>query len=105
MLVEFANWVYDAVVATRMHRNPWFVATPAGRKITQSFGTICEAWNLATQHGVQRVYFGHTHQPMSGRMLQDQAFFNPGRIRHLPFIPCFFSGGSCRIWRVCGRTC
>lgn len=87
---DFAHRMYDLVVASRIHGVPSkLIHRPT--RVTKRLSQYLESLDLTAEQGIHQVYFGHTHQPLSGVSFNDQCFFNPGSgIRHLPFLPCRF---------------
>lgn len=87
---DLAHRMYDLLVASRIHGvPPKIIHRPA--RVTKRLSQYLTALGLTAEQGIHQVYFGHTHQPLSGISCNDQRFFNPGSgIRHLPFVPCRF---------------
>ncbi|MDA0660316.1 MAG: metallophosphoesterase [Planctomycetota bacterium] len=85
-----ANLLYDAAVASRMHCVPPNVLHSPER-VTRRLAGYLQLENLTAAHGIQQVYFGHTHMPMRNVLWGHQAYYNAGSgIRHLEFSPCAF---------------
>ena len=86
---RLANRLYDAVIATRLHRFPSRVLHPPWL-VARKLSRFLEG-NLSFQlNNLNQIYMGHTHLPFQGESFQQQTFFNAGSgIRHLQFAPCF----------------
>jgi len=85
-----ANLIYDAAVATRIHRVPSHVLHQP-RRVTRRLAKYLTHERLTAAEGVTQVFFGHTHQPMYHVRYHQQTFHNAGsEMRHLEFSPCEF---------------
>jgi len=87
---RLANRLYDAVIATRLHRIPSRILHPP-RLVARKLSSFLEGNDYSLVKNAKQIYIGHTHLPFQGVSFQQQTFFNAGSgIRHLEFAPCFF---------------
>jgi UDP-2,3-diacylglucosamine hydrolase len=87
---DLAHKMYDLVVASRIHSVPpqlFHYPSRVVRRLSKYLSTL----DLGPEQGIEDVFFGHTHRPLTGFTYAGQRFFNSGSaVRHLPFVPCFF---------------
>ena len=87
---RLANRLYDAVIATRLHRIPSQILHPPWL-VARKLSRFLEGNESPLVNSAKRIYIGHTHLPFQAESFQQQTFFNAGSgIRHLEFAPCFF---------------
>jgi UDP-2,3-diacylglucosamine hydrolase len=80
---QLAQRTYDLAVEMRIHK-----IVPLVRH--QRFATCSRLWgyiqdlDLASEHPIEKVFFGHTHVPIHGLEVDQVRFFNPGAaLRHM----------------------
>ena len=77
--------LYDAVVATRIHRAIAHFANPNPQVLTRVTDYLRWAGHTVDT-GLERVYFGHTHRPIDSLEQSGLIFSNPGAaIKSIPF--------------------
>ncbi len=81
---------YDVAACARMHKwIPHVRHRPRGT--CRKLGQIVRRLSLPAPEAVRRVYFGHTHVPIDGLVVQGVQFFNPGAgFKHMRWQPCAF---------------
>ena len=87
---RLANRLYDAVIATRLHRIPSQILHPPWL-VARKLSRFLEGNESPLVNSAKQIYIGHTHLPFQAESFQQRTFFNAGSgIRHLEFAPCFF---------------
>lgn len=88
---DFLHRSYDMAVAMRIHK--WVPKlhhrpTKTCSKLDRCLMSLLPDESLSA---TESVYFGHTHNPISGRKEQERVYFNPGSaLKHMPFTPLEF---------------
>jgi UDP-2,3-diacylglucosamine hydrolase len=88
---DFLHRSYDAAVAMRIHK--WLPKLHHRQeKTVDKLGRLLlELLPDDSLRTTDRVYFGHTHNPIRGRRKADRIFYNPGSaLKHMAFVPLEF---------------
>ncbi len=79
------NRSYDMAVAIRMHKLIPHIRRRA-RRTCHLVGQALKNVEVAEPNRVERVYFGHTHQPILGLEQNGLTYFNPGAaLKHMKY--------------------
>ena len=82
---EFRNWIYDALIAARIHTCSGGVMFPAGR-VARRIARYLDHIGQGAEVGTRDVFFGHTHRSLDGFEHGGMRFHNPGApIKGTPF--------------------
>jgi UDP-2,3-diacylglucosamine hydrolase len=74
---NFRHALYDFAVQARLHRLAGKVAHPRRRAVHRILGYLGKIGH-SREHGVEHVYFGHTHDALDNYRYRGVTFHNPG---------------------------
>jgi UDP-2,3-diacylglucosamine hydrolase len=74
---EIRHALYDFAVQARLHRLAGKVAHPRRRAVHRILGYLSKVGH-SREHGVEHVYFGHTHDALENYRYRGVTFHNPG---------------------------
>jgi UDP-2,3-diacylglucosamine hydrolase len=74
---EIRHTLYDWAVQARLHRLAGKVVHPRRRVVNRILGYLNRV-GQGPQHGVEHVYFGHTHDALENYRYAGATFHNPG---------------------------
>lgn len=88
---DFLHRSYDMAVAMRMHKWVPKLHHRQAKTCGKLDRFLLRLLPDDSLRATERVYFGHTHNPIAGRRRSDKTFYNPGSaLKHMPFTPLEF---------------
>lgn len=69
--------LYDMAVQARLHRVASKLANPR-KRVARRLHSYLQRVGHGPEQGIQHVYFGHTHEPLTNYQFGGLAFHNPG---------------------------